>query len=61
MNRPTQPTKEQIRRYMLARQADHSPPPPINEIRRQLGWHWADASASAGNPVGLQRKAVGGP
>jgi hypothetical protein len=36
-----QPTKEQVRAYMLQRQRDfgHCPPPVPEEIRRQLGWH----------------------
>ncbi|MES2757267.1 MAG: hypothetical protein V4693_07820 [Pseudomonadota bacterium] len=32
------PTKEQVRAYMLQREADRRPPPPPAEIRRQLGW-----------------------
>lgn len=36
-----QPTKEQVRAYMLQRQRDagRCPPPVPEEIRRQLGWH----------------------
>lgn len=34
----THPTKEQVRAYMLKREADRRPPPPPAEIRRQLGW-----------------------
>lgn len=34
----THPTKEQVRAYMLRREADRRPPPPPAEIRRQLGW-----------------------
>lgn len=38
-----QPTKEQVRAYMLQRQRDfaYCPPPMPEEIRRQLGWHCA--------------------
>lgn len=38
MNNLKQPTKEQVRQYMEQRQSAQSPPPPIEEIRRQLGW-----------------------
>ncbi|HEU4372845.1 MAG TPA: hypothetical protein VFS02_05110 [Telluria sp.] len=34
----THPTKEQVRAYMLRREAERRPPPPPAEIRRQLGW-----------------------
>lgn len=37
----THPTKEQVRAYMLRREADRRPPPPPAEIRRQLGWRLA--------------------
>ena len=38
MNQPTRPTKEQVRDYMALRRQQHTPPPPLKEIRRQLGW-----------------------
>jgi hypothetical protein len=34
----TQPTKEQVRAYMVARGQAHRPPPAPDDIRRQLGW-----------------------
>jgi len=37
-HRITQPTKEQVRAYMAAREAARHPPPEPAEIRRQLGW-----------------------
>jgi hypothetical protein len=37
-HRVTQPTKEQVRAYMAAREAARLPPPPPEEIRRRLGW-----------------------
>ncbi len=37
-HRVTQPTKEQVRAYMAARETARRPPPPPHEIRRQLGW-----------------------
>jgi hypothetical protein len=40
----TQPTKEQIRQYMVQRQAAHSPPPSMKEIRRQLGWELTEVA-----------------
>lgn len=38
MTQQTHPTKEQIRQYLEARQAERCPPPSMQEIRRQLGW-----------------------
>jgi hypothetical protein len=38
MGQQQQPSKEQIRQYMEARQAQQCPPPSMPEIRRQLGW-----------------------
>lgn len=37
-HRITHPTKEQVRAYMVAREAARRPPPAPEEIRRQLGW-----------------------
>lgn len=37
-HRITQPTKEQVRAYMMAREGARRPPPAPEEIRRQLGW-----------------------
>ncbi len=37
-HRVTQPTKEQVRAYMAARETARRPPPAPEEIRRQLGW-----------------------
>jgi hypothetical protein len=40
MNRSvTHPSKEQVRAYMAARGHAHRPPPSLEEIRHQLGWH----------------------
>lgn len=38
IHRITQPTKEQVRAYMTARESARRPPPSPEEIRRQLGW-----------------------
>lgn len=48
----THPTKEQVRAYMMAREAAHRPPPPPAEIRRQLNWRLAPV---AGNEHPLMR------
>lgn len=40
-HRITQPTKEQVRAYMAAREAARRPPPAPEEIRRQLNWRLA--------------------
>ena len=37
-HRITNPTKEQVRAYMAARETARRPPPAPEEIRRQLGW-----------------------
>jgi hypothetical protein len=41
----TQPTKEQVRAYMHARECARRPPPLPEEIRQQLGWQRRDAAA----------------
>lgn len=38
MDTTQQSTKERVRHYMENRQAQRCAPPPISEIRRQLGW-----------------------
>jgi hypothetical protein len=47
----THPTKEQVRAYMLRREAERRPPPPPAEIRRQLGWGMAPVEP---RPAGVQ-------
>lgn len=39
----THPTKEQVRAYMARRESAHRPPPPPDEIRRQLNWRLTPA------------------
>lgn len=34
----TSPSKSQIRDYLARRVRDHTPPPALADIRRQLGW-----------------------
>lgn len=47
MNQPNRPTKEQVRQYLALRQQQHSPPPSIKEIRRQLGWDLAETTRAS--------------
>lgn len=44
------PTKQQVRQYMQHRVAEHKPPPPPDEIRRQIGWELAEAARKAAKP-----------
>lgn len=48
----THPSKEQVRAYMLAREHAQRPPPPLEEVRRQLGWRLT-APSPYGALVGL--------
>lgn len=34
----TKPTQQQLRAYLYARHKEKTPPPSIEEVRRQLGW-----------------------
>jgi hypothetical protein len=43
----THPRKEAVRQYMQQRQAERTPPPPLDEIRRQLGWPMLEAERRA--------------
>jgi hypothetical protein len=43
MEKLQHPSKEQVREFMKHRQEEHSPPPDIKEIRRQLGWNLLEA------------------
>ena len=38
MNKPANPTKEQVRDWIEHRHIDHRPLPDIKQIRRELGW-----------------------
>jgi hypothetical protein len=55
MAQQQQPSKEQIRQYMEARQAQQCPPPSMPEIRRQLGWGLI-ASNEEGEPACIGRE-----
>lgn len=39
MPQQPRPTKEQIRAYTAERAKAKTPPPSLEEIRRQLGWY----------------------
>jgi hypothetical protein len=39
VNKIGQPSKEQIREWLTYRQANHEPPPDMEQIRRELGWN----------------------
>ncbi|HYD79930.1 MAG TPA: hypothetical protein VEC06_08975 [Paucimonas sp.] len=40
MNKSTKPgSKESVREYMQRQAGTRQPPPSIEEIRRQIGWH----------------------
>ncbi|HWJ93762.1 MAG TPA: hypothetical protein VNT33_03505 [Telluria sp.] len=43
----SRPTKEQVRAYMHGREHALRPPPPPDEIRRQLGWKLAPPGPAA--------------
>ena len=43
MNTSMNPTKEQVRNFLQHRIAEHSPPPSMKDIRRELGWDLIEA------------------
>jgi hypothetical protein len=43
MPQTSKPSQEQVRNWMQQRQADRSPPPTPEQIRRQLGWQLIEA------------------
>lgn len=44
MPQTSKPTNEQVRSWMQQRQADRTPPPTPDEIRRHLGWGPVEAA-----------------
>ena len=50
MSEQTKPTKEQVHNYMARRLAEHTPPPSMQEIRRQLGWELSKAGSAGKAP-----------
>jgi hypothetical protein len=49
MTQTMKPSNLQVRQWMHQRQADRSPPPSLEEIRRQLGWGLAEAERETTN------------
>jgi hypothetical protein len=47
MTQTSKPSNQQVRSWMQQRQADKSPPPSPEEIRRQLGWGLVEAEREA--------------
>jgi hypothetical protein len=43
MTQVTHPTPQQVREYLARRIKEHTPPPSLEEIRRQLGWTLIEA------------------
>lgn len=58
MGQQQQPSKEQIRLYMEARQAQQCPPPSMPEIRRQLGWDLVAATNEPASCMGREADTV---
>jgi len=50
MPQTSKPTNEQVRSWLQKRQADRSPPPAPDVIRRQLGWGLVEAEREKTNP-----------
>lgn len=49
MPQTSKPTNEQVRNWMRQRQADRSPPPSPEQIRRELGWGLVEAQRGKTN------------
>ena len=43
MPQTSKPTPQAVRSWMHQRQEENRPPPSLEEIRRQLGWHMVEA------------------
>jgi hypothetical protein len=41
-----QPTKEAVRNWLKQEIAQHRPPPPLKQIRRELGWNLIETQRS---------------
>ncbi|MFA6069484.1 hypothetical protein AKG95_22360 [Janthinobacterium lividum] len=53
MRTASHPSKEQVRAYMRGREHALRPPPPPDEIRRQLAWCCVDAFPCTCSPAGV--------
>lgn len=49
MTQTSKPSNQQVRSWMQQRQAEKSPPPAPEEIRRQLGWGLVEAERGTMN------------
>lgn len=47
MKQMTRPSNEQVRSWMQQRQIDRTPPPTLEEIRRELGWTLVEKERAA--------------
>jgi hypothetical protein len=47
MAQTNHPSKELVRNWLFQRQAEHQPPPTMDEVRRQLGWELVEAERDA--------------
>lgn len=43
MTQTSKPSNQQVRSWMQRRQADRTPPPAPEQIRRELGWKMVEA------------------
>ena len=43
MKQTSKPDRQVVRSWMHQRQEENRPPPSLEEIRRQLGWHLVEA------------------
>lgn len=49
----TSPSKSQIRDYLARRVSEHTPPPSLVDIRRQLGWEFTPVTLPAFTDLGV--------
>lgn len=49
------PSKEEVREYMQRRVAEHTPPPSMKQIRRELGWELVAPDGRKGELQALVR------
>jgi hypothetical protein len=51
MDKPAQPSKEQVRQWLLQRRERREPLPTADQIRRQLGWGRSAGEFRAALPI----------
>lgn len=49
MPQTSKPSNEQVRSWMRQRQAERTPPPSPEQIRRELGWQLVEAERGMTN------------